>query len=85
MFSAADLAERQLGNEYREAYEALRTATSTEWAPWYVVPADQKWATRAIVAHLLDAALKQLDLRYPEMTKEKQQALLAARRQLENE
>lgn len=84
-FSAADLAERQFWNEYHDAYEDLLTATSTEWAPWYVVPADQKWATRAIVAHLLAAALKQLDLRYPEMTKEKQQALLAARRQLENE
>jgi len=84
-FSAADLAERQHWNDYVDAYEDMLSATSTTWAPWYVVPADSKWATRAIVAHLLVAALKQLDLRYPELPEDQRQSLLVARRQLENE
>ena len=49
-FSEADLAERAFWDDYVVAYEDALTATSTSWAPWYVIPADQKWATRALVA-----------------------------------
>ncbi len=84
-FSAADLAERRHWDAYMKAYEQAISATSTEWAPWYIVPADNKWATRAIVADLIVQTLKKLDLRYPEPSPEQLAALAAARRELENE
>jgi PPK2 family polyphosphate:nucleotide phosphotransferase len=84
-FSASDLAERGFWDQYTVAYEDALSATSTEWAPWYIVPADHKWATRAIVADILTTAMLGLDLRYPEVTEEQQQALEKARQQLEHE
>ncbi len=84
-FSAADLAERRHWDAYMKAYEQAISATSTEWAPWYIVPADNKWATRAIVADLIVQTLKKLDLHYPEPTPEQLAALEAARRELEDE
>jgi polyphosphate kinase 2 (PPK2 family) len=84
-FSAADLAERGSWDAYMEAYEDALSATSTEWAPWYVVPADNKWATRAIVADVLTTTLRSLDLRYPEVTQQQREALKEARRKLEAE
>jgi PPK2 family polyphosphate:nucleotide phosphotransferase len=84
-FSAADLAERAFWDDYQEAYEDALSATSTKWAPWYVVPADNKWVTRAVVADILTAAIRALDLRYPEVTNEQRKALAEARKQLENE
>src|SRR5262249_38481021 len=69
-FSASDLAERGHWDDYQEAYEDALAATSTEWAPWYVVPADHKWVTRTVVADLLTSAIKGLDLHYPEVTEE---------------
>lgn len=84
-FSASDLAERGFWDQYTVAYEDALSATSTEWAPWYIVPADHKWATRAIVADILTTAMLGLDLRYPEVTEEQQQALEKARQQLDQE
>ena len=84
-FSAADLAERGHWDDYMEAYEDALSATSTEWAPWYVVPADNKWATRAIVADIVTTAFRSLDLQYPEVTKQQREALKEAKRQLEAE
>jgi PPK2 family polyphosphate:nucleotide phosphotransferase len=84
-FSASDLAERGFWDQYTVAYEDALSATSTEWAPWYIIPADHKWATRAIVADILTTAMLGLDLRYPEVTEEQQQALEKARQQLEHE
>jgi polyphosphate kinase 2 (PPK2 family) len=84
-FSASDLAERAYWDDYMEAYEDALGATSTEWAPWYVVPADDKWATRAVVADILTTTLRSLDLRFPEVSKEQREALKEARRQLEKE
>jgi polyphosphate kinase 2 (PPK2 family) len=46
-FSSADLAERGHWDDYQEAYENMINATSTDWAPWYIIPADNKWVTRA--------------------------------------
>jgi PPK2 family polyphosphate:nucleotide phosphotransferase len=84
-FSAADLAERGFWDRYTAAFEDAFSATSTEWAPWYIVPADHKWATRAIVADILTTAMLGLDLRYPEVTEAQHQALEQARQQLEDE
>jgi PPK2 family polyphosphate:nucleotide phosphotransferase len=80
--SAADLAERDFWDDYMEAYEDALTATSTEWAPWYVVPADYKWATRAIVADIVTSALQSLDLHYPEPTAEQLALIDKARARL---
>jgi PPK2 family polyphosphate:nucleotide phosphotransferase len=84
-FSASDLAERGFWDQYTTAYEDALRATSTDWAPWYIVPADHKWATRAIVADILTTAMLGLDLRYPEVTEAQLQALEQARQQLERE
>ena len=84
-FSPADLAERARWDDYMAAYESALSATSTRRAPWYVVPADDKWATRALVADILTTTIRGLDLRYPEVTEAQQEALVEARKQLEAE
>jgi PPK2 family polyphosphate:nucleotide phosphotransferase len=84
-FSAADMAERGFWDDYMEAYEDALSATSTEWAPWYVIPADHKWATRAVVADIVTSTLQGLDLEYPEVTEAQREALAAARERLMTE
>jgi PPK2 family polyphosphate:nucleotide phosphotransferase len=84
-FNAADLGERAYWADYMKAYEAALSATSTEWAPWYVVPADHKWVARAIVADILTTAIRSLDLRYPQLDAEERKALASARAKLEKE
>jgi PPK2 family polyphosphate:nucleotide phosphotransferase len=81
-FSAADLAERGFWNDYQEAFEEALSATSTEWAPWYVVPADHKFVTRVIVAHVLTTAIQELNLERPELSTEEKQALAEAKKKL---
>jgi PPK2 family polyphosphate:nucleotide phosphotransferase len=65
-FSRADLAERARWDDYRAAYEAVLSRTSTPWAPWYIVPADHNWVRDLIVSRVLVGCLESLDLRYPE-------------------
>ena len=84
-FNAADVAERAHWDEYMAAYEDALSATSTEWAPWYVVPADHKWLTRVLVAGALVDAIQGLDLRWPEVSEEERRANEEARRLLEAE
>jgi PPK2 family polyphosphate:nucleotide phosphotransferase len=84
-FSTADTAERRHWKEYQEAYQDMIRATATPWAPWYVVPADQKWFTRAVVADAVVDALASLDLQYPRVDKDKQVELVAARKILMSE
>jgi len=84
-FSADDVRQRQYWNDYMEAYEAALSATSTDWAPWFIVPADHKWVTRAVVAGILTHAIRSLNLRHPEISPDQRIALEEARRQLENE
>jgi PPK2 family polyphosphate:nucleotide phosphotransferase len=67
-FSPSDLAERAYWDDYMAAYEDAIAATSTPEAPWYVVPADHKWVTRAVVADVVTMAIRGLDLRVPELT-----------------
>src|SRR5206468_4782598 len=81
-FSAADIAERAHWDDYMEAYEDAMGATSTEWAPWYVIPADNKWGTRAVVADILTAAIRDLGLTPPKVSPEQRRALAAARKKL---
>lgn len=81
-FSPSDLAERAHWDEYMKIYEDTLSATSTEWAPWHVVPADYKWVARAVVADLVTGAIRGLDLRYPEIDDDQRRALAEARRVL---
>ncbi len=84
-FSPADLAERGYWDDYMAAYEDALTATSTESAPWYVVPADHKWIARAAIADIVTTAMQDLDLKVPEITDETRKLLAEARRKLEAE
>jgi PPK2 family polyphosphate:nucleotide phosphotransferase len=84
-FAAGDIDERSCWDDYMRAYEQMLSATSTAWAPWYVVPADHKWATRAIVADVLCRTIESLDLCFPEVTPEDRQLMEAARQRLEAE
>jgi len=84
-FSAGDLAERAFWDDYQHAYEAAIAATASPHAPWFVVPADNKWFTRLVVVAAMIEALEALDLELPTPTTEQQAALAVARRQLESE
>ncbi|MGR8935789.1 MAG: polyphosphate kinase 2 family protein [Gammaproteobacteria bacterium] len=84
-FSLADLNERGYWDDYVDAYEKAISATSTRWAPWHIVPADDKWATRAIVADIVTTALRDLDLKFPEMSEEQHKLLQDARQSLAEE
>ena len=84
-FNARDVAERQFWDVYMQAYEECLTATSTPWAPWYIVPADHKWVTRAIVAKVIARAITALDLKFPPVSSAEQQKIAASRRLLEEE
>ena len=64
-FSESDVRERDYWDAYADAYEKMLSATSTEWSPWYVIPSDHKWFTRAAVANILVERLQELKLRYP--------------------
>jgi len=82
-FSAADLRERECWDDYMTAYEEMIAATSSKHAPWYVVPADNKWYTRLLVAAAIVDTLKELKLAYPEVGAEERKQLLVAKRELE--
>jgi PPK2 family polyphosphate:nucleotide phosphotransferase len=81
-FSANDVAERRHWKAYQGAYEDAIRATATPEAPWYVVPADNKWFTRLVVAAAIVDALAELGLHYPKVTAAQKKALAAARREL---
>jgi PPK2 family polyphosphate:nucleotide phosphotransferase len=84
-FNAADVAERARWDEYMSAFDDALSATSTPWAPWYVIPADHKWLTQALVARILVEAIRGLDLRWPEVSESEHEANAEARQQLEAE
>jgi PPK2 family polyphosphate:nucleotide phosphotransferase len=84
-FNAGDVAERAHWDAYMSAFEDALTATSTPWAPWYVIPADHKWLTQALVARVLVETLQSLDLRWPEVSAEEHAANLQARKELDAE
>jgi len=82
-FSLGDVAERKLWPKYMDAYEELIRETSRDEAPWYVVPADNKWFTRLVVAGAVAKAMEGLDLAYPKVEGEALKELLAAKKALE--
>jgi len=84
-FTVSDLIERERWNDYMKVYEEAINMTSTAWAPWHIIPADDKWAMRAAVADIITTRLHNLDLRYPILSKDKIGLLAEARKQLENE
>jgi PPK2 family polyphosphate:nucleotide phosphotransferase len=81
-FSSADVEERRHWAQYMEAYEDTIRATATAHAPWYVVPADNKWFTRIAVASAIIDALASLDLEYPRVTGRKLRDFAAAKKSL---
>jgi polyphosphate kinase 2 (PPK2 family) len=81
-FSANDAKERGHWDDYMEAYEDMIRNTATKEAPWYVVPADNKWFTRAVVAAAVIDVLSSLDLHYPKVSEGKLKELAAAKRAL---
>jgi PPK2 family polyphosphate:nucleotide phosphotransferase len=84
-FSVNDVKERGYWDDYMSAYEDALNQTSTEWAPWHVVPADHKWFTRAVVADIIVTKLKSLDLRYPKVSEDGRRQLSKARKLLRSE
>lgn len=81
-FSAADVSERKHWNHYRNAYEACLSATSTDHAPWYIVPADDKENARLIVSQIVLDALRELKPEYPKTSVKHRQELKAIRKSL---
>lgn len=84
-FSAADVRERAYWDDYQRAFSQMLSATSTPWAPWYVVPADRKWFARLCVGAVLAHTLIGIDPQYPEVSEQARRELAAVRRELEDE
>jgi PPK2 family polyphosphate:nucleotide phosphotransferase len=81
-FSSNDANERDFWDDYMEAYEQMIQETATKDAPWYVVPADNKWFTRVVVGSAVIEALASLDLAYPKVDEPKLKELAAAKKKL---
>jgi len=84
-FSASDVHERKFWDDYMRAYEQAIRATASKHAPWFVVPADNKWFTRLVVAAAIVEAVEQLDLTYPKVDAEKKKKLATMRKALARE
>jgi polyphosphate kinase 2 (PPK2 family) len=84
-FSANDAKERAFWNDYMNAYEDVFNHTSTDWAPWHIIPADHKWFTRLVVADVIANKLASLDLKYPVLMEEHKQQLITAKEMLKHE
>ena len=84
-FSMADVEERGYWKDYQEAYEEMIQNTATRHAPWYVVPADNKWYTQLIVASAIISTLEELDLTFPDVDKKKKKELERVRESLTHE
>jgi len=81
-FSGADLKERDYWDKYQEAFQDMLRNTSTDWAPWWVIPADHKWVTRALVSGVIARRIEDLGLKRPVISAAQQRTLAGARRQL---
>jgi len=81
-FSAADIHERECWDDYMNAYQEMIINTASKYAPWYAVPADNKWFTRLVVSSVIVDALEELDLSYPKVDAVKRKELAAARKLL---
>jgi PPK2 family polyphosphate:nucleotide phosphotransferase len=81
-FSSADVAERRHWDEYQKAFSEMLSHTSTEWAPWYVIPADRKWFARLAAGAVLVHALMEIDPRFPVVSDERHEQLMEVRETL---
>lgn len=84
-FALSDLAERQFWDDYQAAYEMMLSKTSTDTAPWYIIPADYKWIARSLIADIISTKIRSLDLMYPEVAEETLKQLEIAREKLASE
>jgi PPK2 family polyphosphate:nucleotide phosphotransferase len=84
-FSYGDIEQRARWDDYQDAYQDALEATSTDEAPWYVVPADHKWVTRAVVSRILVNTIKSLELQYPAVSETQRQQIAEARAKLMSE
>ena len=84
-FSAADARERQRWDDYQRAFSQMLSATSTDWAPWYVIPADRKWFARICAAAVLVHTLIEIDPQYPTVSADKRKQLKTVKGELEDE
>jgi len=84
-FSLSDLKERNYWDDYIKAFEDMLNNTSTKHSPWYIVPANNKWYSRAVVSEIVVSTLESLNLKYPEVSDEHKKELLEAKRILESE
>jgi PPK2 family polyphosphate:nucleotide phosphotransferase len=82
-FSSADVHERGFWDDYQRAFSDVLSHTSTEWAPWYVIPADRKWFERLSVGLVLAQTLLEIDPQFPKVTKQQRDALLEVKQTLE--
>jgi PPK2 family polyphosphate:nucleotide phosphotransferase len=81
-FEYADIDKRKQWKAYRRAYDEMLSATSTDWAPWYVIPADRKWFTRLAVAQVIREALQEIDPKFPELSPKQRAELQKAKQAL---
>jgi len=81
-FSAADIEERQYWQEYMYAYEQAIQHTSSEYAPWYIIPADHKWFNRVCIGNIIVSTLQKMNLTLPEVSLEEKNLLIKAKKQL---
>ncbi|SMO52462.1 polyphosphate kinase 2 family protein [Solitalea koreensis] len=84
-FSYADLQERKCWDQYQQAYDEMITETASEHAPWFVIPADQKWLMQLVVSKILLETMEAMDLSYPKVTDEQKELLKKAKIELESE
>ena len=84
-FSEDDFKERRHWKKYMQAYEQMLEGTSTEWAPWYVIPADHKWFMRMAVADIITSRIHEMNLSFPVVTKKQRNHLMQIRRKLEGQ
>jgi PPK2 family polyphosphate:nucleotide phosphotransferase len=84
-FSTADVAERAHWDEYQRAFSQMLSNTSTEWAPWWVIPADRKWFARTAAAAVLVRALMEIDPRFPTVSPQQHEVLIEVKQRLEAE
>lgn len=84
-FSPGDLEERALWDDYLSAYEEVLNATSTEDAPWYVIPADRKWFARMVIGKIIVSTLNKLNPQFPQLPDEEKRKLAQYKKRLEND
>lgn len=84
-FSQSDLEERKFWDQYMEAYETMLKSTSTDFSPWYVIPADNKWFSRLLVSEIVVRKLENLDLRFPQLSEEDKKQISSATKILKKE